>query len=100
MNGKKEGALTQEQFEEIRKIFRSTFGPGINYEKGVRLPEDDTGGWAPKSILVVYKEHGIPDRYYYPQVAEQWEAMEKKICTLLGRTVFFEEINGAVSALY
>ena len=100
MNGKKEGILTQEQLLEIRKIFKKAFGPGVNYEKAIVLPEDDTGGWAPNSILVVYKEHGIPDSFYYPQFCKKWEAVENKISTLLGRVVYFEEINGAISALY
>jgi hypothetical protein len=100
MNGKKEGTLTPEQLIEIRKIFKKTFGPSIDYQKCVRLPEDDTGGWAPNSILVVYKEYGVPDRYYYPQLAGKWGKMEEKISELLNRVVYFEEINGAVSALY
>lgn len=33
MNGKKEGALTQEQLIEIRKIFKKTFGPGTDIRK-------------------------------------------------------------------
>lgn len=100
MNGKKEGTITQEQLLEIRKIFRKTFGPGIKYEKAVKLPEDDTGRWAPNSILIVNKEYGIPDTFYYPQFCKKWEAVETKISNLLGRVVYFEEINGAVSALH
>jgi len=100
VNGKKEGVLTKEQLLEIRKIFKKTFEPGLDYEKSVRLPEDDTGGWAPQSILVVYKEYGIPDRYYFPQSYKKWDAAEVEISALLGREVYFEDINGAVSALY
>jgi 3-mercaptopyruvate sulfurtransferase SseA len=93
--------MTQQQLVGLRDIFRRVFGrTGVDYDRAIVLPEDDTGGWAPTSLAVIYKEHGIPDRYYYPQLAKKWDQVDEEASTLLCKAVFVEEINGAVSALY
>jgi len=92
--------VTAVQLLEIRAAFRRVFGSGVDYTRAVMLPENDTGGWAPTSLLVVHKENGIPDRYYYPQADKLWERVEKLVEGILSRSVFFEDVNGAVSALY
>ena len=93
--------LTHQQLVGLRDIFRRVFGErGVDYNKAIVLPEDDAGGWAPTSLAVIYKEHGIPDRYNYPQFAAKWDRVDEEASALMGKPVFVEEINGAVSALY
>lgn len=93
--------MTQNQLAGLRDIFRRVFGDrGVDYDRAIVLPENDTGGWAPTSLAVIYKEHGIPDRFYHPQVASKWDRVDEEASALMGKPVFVEEINGAVSALY
>jgi hypothetical protein len=83
----------------FKKCFKN-YTSASNVDKSVWLASEDPGQWAKNSILVVHKESGIPDKYYYPQSHSNWEKAESMLSSLIGREVFFEEINGAVSALY
>ena len=64
------------------------------------VPEEDPGEWAKDSLLVVHCESGIPDKYTYPEAHKAWDAVEDFLSDRLGRKVYFESINSAVSALY
>lgn len=94
---------SQKFIEAARKIFKSCFKGCADPEdigKAVYLAAEDPGEWAPKSILVVHTEGGIPDRFYYPSWEKCWDKAEKKLSALLGKEAYFESINGAVTALY
>lgn len=66
-------------------------------KKSVYIPENDPGEWAPKSLLIVNHENGLPDFYDFHH---DWEKIEEAIGYALGKSVFFEPINGAVTALW
>ena len=89
--------------DEARRIIAEAFKDWVDTERvaeSVRLPTDDPGEWAPKSLLIVSKESGIPDRFYYPNAWTKWEKAEEGLSALLGKKVYFEDVNAAVSALY
>jgi hypothetical protein len=74
---------------------------GANVKKSVYLPENDRGQWAPTSLLVVNHENGIPGPHDYElDMHAEWEKVSDELSVVLGRPVFFEAINQAVSALY
>jgi hypothetical protein len=86
--------------EEARKVFGEVFHGDVNWKHAVVAPKDDLGGWAPRSLLVIYKEYGIPDRYYFPASHKLWDEVEERLSKSLGKPVFFEDVNSAVAALY
>lgn len=95
----KSSAFTRVARKAFKEAFKGCTSAAV-IDNSVRLPVDDPGKWSPNSLLVVYKESGIPDKYYYPQFQSNWKRVEDKLSAFLGKNVFFEEINGAVSALY
>lgn len=89
--------------DEARKVIKKAFKDWVDAERvtrSVRLPADDPGEWAPSSLLIVGKEEGIPDRFFYPNAFPVWEKVEKELSVLLGKDVYFEDVNAAISALY
>lgn len=81
------------------KVFIEVLGGDV--KRSVYLPENDPGTWAPKSLLVVTHENGIPGPHdFEADVYSKWEAIADELSIVLGRPVFFESINQAVSALY
>lgn len=83
--------VLQELFPEIRKdrIDSSVFAQGLS-----------PGQWAPKALLEVTLEDGLPDEFYYPNSAKIWRKVEKRLSELYGKPVYFESINPAVTALW
>jgi len=69
-------------------------------EKSVFTPESDPGGWSPKSLLVVHLESGLPDVFMHHSTYDNWDRVEKALSKVWGKSVFFESINPAVTALW
>jgi hypothetical protein len=92
--------------DEIRDIGVTLFAkhfPEVSMSSvmaSVFTPEEDPGEWAKNSVMVVHCESGIPDKYTYEEAMPVWEAVEIELSEAIGREVYFESINSAVSALY
>jgi len=94
---------SQEFVKFARRAFKRIFKSYVKakaVDESIFLPDEDPGEWAPRSVLVVHKEHGIPDRFVYPTADPLWTKVEEYLSGLLGKPVYFEDVNGAVSALY
>lgn len=77
--------------KDVVKVVRSS----------VYLPENDPGQWSPRSLLIATHETGIPGPADYEHdLHEKWRRIEDELSAVLGKPVFFESINQAVSALY
>lgn len=63
-------------------------------------PSQDKGEWAPKSLLVIYHENGLPDEFSAPCMAPFWRRVEAGLTNVFGFPVFIESVNPAVSAVW
>jgi hypothetical protein len=91
--------------KKAQSIIKSQFDMiGLNIgdvKKSAYLPRNDRGGWAPKSLLVVNHENGAPSPMDYDfNYHGMYVTIATKLSEELGFAVFFEPINGAVSALW
>ena len=64
-------------------------------------PSQDPGNWAPRGLLVIYHESGLPDEWSAPQTEPKWRKLERELeKRVFGCSVYIESINCAVSAVY
>ena len=96
----------------IDKAFKKAFGDQVGelitadseqdtYRgKHWQWPSLDRGEWAPKSLLIIYHESGLPDSGTHHQMFPFWTKLEEELSEVFGFEVFRENINGAVSAIY
>lgn len=70
-------------------------------------PDDDTGGWAPNALAVIYLEcdgRQPGDEYVIPTALDYWEPHGYDNCIRLSQEVgdgsYIEHINAAVAAVY
>ncbi len=90
---------------KARRIIENHFASrGLSTEdirKSVYLPQNDPGEWSPDSLLIVNHEHGVRGPMDVEvDMYQTWQDIDEELTTAIGKPVFFEPINSAVSALY
>lgn len=85
----------------IDAAFRAAWG-SVPLPRGQHWswPSLDSGAWAPKSLLIIYHESGLPDEWSEPTMEPFWRRLEVELEAVFGFKVFIESINPAVSALW
>ena len=93
--------------EAYRTAARTLFGANrAEVEKYIVDPQDDTGGWAPNALAVIYLEADFrfpEDTGCIPDALDYWGPTGADNCFKLGDeagTGYIEYINAAVAAVY
>ena len=91
-----------------RKAAAKLFGASeVEQKCYIRHPDDDTGGWAPNALVVIYLEpdgRQEGDNFEIPTALDYWNPQGFENCARLSAEVgdgsYIEHINAAVAAVY
>jgi len=92
----------------IDKAFRKVFRRLVTRDRTLATyqgkhwawPGLDPGKWAPRSLLIIYHESGLPERALHPHMGPYWDNLVKELEDVFGFPVYLENINQAVTAVY
>jgi hypothetical protein len=90
-------ATKQALHEEATKL-----GLKINVDEIVFPGGKDPGGWSDQLsyACIIHEGTGIPSEWNFADPFGWWDHLGLRVSVLCGRRVYFEWINGCVSALY